>query len=230
MRISVITPTCDRPVGIKLLEKYMAAQTIQPDEWIVADGGKTPASLTRGQTHLHAPFTPGARNLMNNVLRGLRTVTGDVVFVFEDDDIYFPDHIEKSLKHLESTPATGGDGLKYFNVRERCWIEMKNKGSALCQTSFRRELLPVMEAAAKKCFHDNSFGLDCLFWKEVGLPAAQMSTVVGMKGLPGTPGLGMGHRPNPIRRGWKFDPTFSKLAEWVGQERAAPYTSMYEYR
>ena len=39
LRVSVITPTADQPIGIKLLEGYVQAQTVQPFEWIVADDG-----------------------------------------------------------------------------------------------------------------------------------------------------------------------------------------------
>src|SRR5690606_25010357 len=48
MRISIITPTADRPRGIELCERYMARQTVQPHEWVVADGGHIPAKLTMG--------------------------------------------------------------------------------------------------------------------------------------------------------------------------------------
>lgn len=91
MRLSIITPTCDRPAGIALCERYMARQTLQPHEWIVADGGSTPAALTMGQVHLHHPGERGAANLAGNILRALDAVTGDAVVVWEDDDWYAPD-------------------------------------------------------------------------------------------------------------------------------------------
>ena len=52
MSITVITPTADQPIGMRLLEKYMARQTVQPDEWIVADDGEVPARLALGQKHI----------------------------------------------------------------------------------------------------------------------------------------------------------------------------------
>ena len=70
-KVSLITTTCDRPFGIGLMEQYVAAQTIQPDEWIVADGGSVPAILTKGQIHLHNPQPAGAKNLADNVLAAL---------------------------------------------------------------------------------------------------------------------------------------------------------------
>lgn len=82
MRISVVTPTCDRPFGIALAEKYMARQTIKPYEWIVADGGKVPARCTLRQTHLHEPSPSGAVNLATNVIRAMDAASGDAIVMW----------------------------------------------------------------------------------------------------------------------------------------------------
>src|SRR5687768_6841694 len=50
--ITVITPTADRPAAWPLAERWMARQTVQPDQWIVADDGIAPAPLTMGQQHI----------------------------------------------------------------------------------------------------------------------------------------------------------------------------------
>lgn len=226
MKISVITPTCGRHAAIPFIEKYMRAQTVQPDEWVVADGGVEPAPLTMGQTHIHYPCEPGARNLARNMLHALEAVTGDVVVMFEDDDIYLPNHIEESVKVLQRQNAAGCSSLRYFNLEHRCWIEMRNKGSALCQTSFRREALNLMRNMANECLITNSYCLDQKFWGVGQWTSNLPQTVIGLKGLPGVAGLGIGHRPDFKKRGWVSDPSLSKLKEWVGEDIVRPYTEL----
>src|SRR5690606_9818079 len=119
MRVSVITPTCDRPRGIELCERWMARQTMRPDEWIVADSGQIAASLTMGQIHLRQPMPPGAQNLASNILRALDAATGDVVIFAEDDDYYRADHIEQCINGLATKSAYGCPTLNYFNVAHR---------------------------------------------------------------------------------------------------------------
>lgn len=228
MTISIITPTCNRPFGIPLLEKYVAEQSIQPDQWIVADGGSEPALLTMGQQHSHVPAAPGGANLCNNIIRGLREATGEYIFIFEDDDVYYRDHIERNLQRLMSgNSASGGSELNYFNVAHRCWVKMKNKGSALCQTAFHRRLIPLMINAAESAKTCKDYGIDTRFWNLCGAQPHNLLTVIGIKGLPGTEGLGIGHRPNS-KRAWVNDPNMTQLKEWIGHERTEPYRRAYQ--
>ena len=94
MKISVITPTCDRAVAIALAERFMAWQTLLPDEWIIVDGGQTPASCTMGQIHLHEARPPGAANFAHNLLNGLARARGDLIVFWEDDDWYSRGHLQ----------------------------------------------------------------------------------------------------------------------------------------
>lgn len=221
MRISVITPTADQPRGIELLEGYMARQTVQPDQWIVADDGTVPAMLTMGQTHLVRPRTQeGGRSLASNLLAGLDTAVGDVLLVFEHDDWYSADHIETCLLGLRGAHATGSRWQRYYNVEHRCWVVMDNVGSALCNTAFTRAVVPDMRAAAQRVLDSGSIGLDRLFWDSLAQAdkcITETETVVGIKGLPGRPGLGMGHRPSQSNR-WTMDAGGTKLREWVGAD------------
>lgn len=209
--ISVITPTCDRPEGIALLQQYMARQTVQPDQWIIANGGD--AFNLDGATVINDKRQPGPENLAKNILNGLECATGDVILIMEDDDWYAPDHIEMQLKHLASCDATGDNTLRYFNLRAQAYRIMKNVGSALCQTAFKASLKPKMVEAAFDALTNKSYNIDGAFWSSVPRTVHNDHTVVGIKGLSGTVGLGIGHRPDAR---WKRDPT--KLREWIGQD------------
>lgn len=220
MKISVITPTCDRPFGIKLCEKYMARQSVQPDEWIVGDGGQTPAPLTMGQTHIHQPKPPGAANLTGNLQAALEAVTGDVLLIMEDDDWYRADHIEKAMQGLVEAPVYGCNWLHYYHVGERRWSKFRNRGSALCQTAMRGDMIGRFRAAVAYARQHGSYGVDGRFWSGLESHATAEQTVVGIKGLPGTRGLGVGHRSHPRVR-WQHDPDLSELRRWIGEDAEA---------
>jgi glycosyltransferase involved in cell wall biosynthesis len=223
MRISVITPTADQPLGMALAEQYMARQTLQPDEWIVADDGVEHAKLTLGQTHLKLPrLYEGGRSLANNILEALPEVTGDVIVIWEHDDWYARDHIETSLKTLGKHLATGSSGQRYYNVQHRMYLSLVNRGSALCNTTLRYEAVGYLRKAALQVLEHGGIGVDRLFWDAVppGLRNVhKVNTMVGIKGLPGRLGLGVGHRPKiQSRRRWRVDMGSTVLKLWVGQD------------
>lgn len=222
VKVSVVTPTCDRPHAFALCERWMARQTVTPDEWIVADGGKSSANCTMRQRHLHDPSQPGAANFARNLTNGLLAASGDVVVFVEDDDHYAPDHVEHIVSQLERNPqalAAGDDRLRYYNVAHRWWREFANVGSALCQTALRREAIPGFLNVIRECRRVRAYGIDAAFWRLIPRERWAISrtgTVVGMKGLPGTAGLGIGHRPRAEQ--WNRDRDGAKLREWIGYD------------
>ena len=221
-KISVITPTADQPMGIELLEKYMARQTVQPDEWIVSDDGISHARLTMGQKHIARPRTHDkGQSLAQNIIKGLEVVTGNIVLIMEHDDYYAPNHIEVCVNALEKAEAAGSKTQRYYNVEHRCWLVMANVGSSLCNTAFHAKHIPMMHTAARVAFSSNLYSLDRIFWDSMTprykVNLHDINTVVGIKGLPGRVGLGLGHRPDKTRP-WKYDKDLSKLREWIGDD------------
>lgn len=221
-RVSVITPTCDRPYGMALLERWMRRQTRQPDEWIVADGGRTPVVCTMGQIHKHCQRRPGTENFANNLLMALAAVTGEIVIVAEDDDWYAPTHIETLVSQFENPRVriAGDDQQRYYNVPERKWRIFNNKGASLCQTAMVAALIPTFTAAIQRCLRRQSYGIDAALWQTQPVSARSLirsSTVLGIKGLPGQMGLGIGHRP---QGGWTLDRDGQQLREWIGDDAA----------
>lgn len=224
--ITVITPTHDRPAAWPLIERWMKRQTVQPDQWIVADDGQKPAPLTMGQTRVRASqVRVGASSLIHNLLGAINQVKGDTVLIMEDDDYYRANHIEVCMKHLANADATGCDRMMYYNVRMRAWMELPNTGSALCNTAFNRKCLPLLAAAAGEALGRGVYHVDRYFWQRVRHPAIHKeSTVVGIKGLPGTVGLGIGHRDG---KRWIHDPDFNHLRKWIGED-AEYYANFYQ--
>lgn len=222
---TVLTPTCDRPVAFALAEEYMRRQTLQPDEWIVVDGGEEPTRCTLGQTYIHQPSPPGARNLARNLLVGLALVKTDILVCWEDDDWYHPTHLERLLGQLrlDGVLLAGDPSQRYYNVAQRKWRVYKNRGSCLCQTGMHRSLIPTFQKTIERCLQANSYGIDGRFWSDVSRrhwDLVPTLTCLGIKGLPGRQGLGVGHRPD---RHWRADPNCTQLQAWIGAEDAARY-------
>lgn len=231
MTITLITPTADQPRGMALAEYYMQRQTLAFDQWIVADDGNTPATLTMGQQHIVRPREhEGGRSLAGNILAALPHAIGDMIVIIEHDDYYAPNHLEVCAEYLQAGAWACGSGtLRYYNLPNRCWRVMKNNGSALCNTALTREALPHLEAAAQTAFEQNIIGLDGNFWRRmaaVGAPCVVhgTNTVVGIKGLPGRAGLGIGHRPKPHQ--WVKDRNWQRLRIWLGDADAQNYINI----
>jgi glycosyltransferase involved in cell wall biosynthesis len=233
MTLTVITPTCNRPAGFALLEHYMARQTRQPDQWLVADGGST-AVVKQGAVtfeHLWVPTPPGAVNLCTNLLRSLAYVRSDLVAIMEDDDYYAPDHLAKLTAQLspEYVMVAGDPKQRYYNVQHKMWRVFDNKGSSLCQTGFKAAiLLPLFTKCVQRCLDMQEYGVDGAFWQKIpkgGWALDHTATVVGVKGLPGQTGLGVGHRPE-VRRGWRHDPDLQQLRAWIGDDDLTRYLAL----
>jgi len=239
--VSVITPTCDRPVGLALTERWMARQTRQPDEWIVVDGGAQPvmpASLQHSAVRIIRRGTEGIRaeNFVRNLIAGLDAAQGDQIVFWEDDDYYAPTHLEQTLALLDEPGIclVGDPMQRYYNVGERRWRTYRNKGSSLCQTGMSREAVPWCHEVLAVCLATKSYGVDGRLWVPVLCGTMRgtlrpLQTVVGIKGVPGQVGLGVGHRV-PIVEKWTADPLLTMLRTWIGADADvyAPYRRAQE--
>jgi glycosyltransferase involved in cell wall biosynthesis len=236
--VSVITPTCDRPAGLALTERWMARQTRLPDEWIVVDGGTQPATISRlpYQRVLRRPGGVGADNFVRNLIAGLDAAQGDQIIFWEDDDYYAPTHLEQTLALLDEPGIclVGDPKQRYYNVGARRWRIYNNKGSSLCQTGMAREALPWCREVIQACHDTKSYGVDGRLWVPMLCGTMRgtlrpLETVVGIKGVPGQVGLGVGHRA-PIVSTWTADPALTTLRSWIGDDVDvyAPYQQRQE--
>lgn len=235
--VTLVTPTADQPTGMGLLADYTFAQTARTRSaaWLVVDGGREPI-CTDDVMGIDADYIrrrPGmtetpVENLCHNLRRALEEVTTEFVIILEHDDCYLPRHIETMMQKLAQPGvlAAGDDQQRYYHVPTRRYLQLDNVGAALCQTGFRSEALPLMLDAIHECHHIGSRGIDAAFWSRIkghqrSLYRAQQ--VVGIKGLPGAPGIGVGHRPDVSGYEWLDDSDGEKLREWCGD-----YASNYD--
>lgn len=189
----------------------MAAQTVQPDEWLILDTATEP---------------PGALNFLANLERGVTRATGDRLIFWEDDDYYDPRHLERLLALWDAHPAAqlvGDPTQRYYNLPRRRYKTFANKGASLCQTGMSADLrgwfADTLAACRRLSDHKPAYGLDGRLWAPALTGAiahvlTPLHTVVGIKGLPGQSGLGVGHRREIVQH-WAHDPTGTVLRQWI---------------
>jgi len=217
-KITVITPTGDRPLAFALCQKWMAAQTRQPDQWIVVDDGKVPLTQTVPMQYVRRE--PTAKDpkftLALNLKKALPLVTGDRVIIFEDDDYYAPEYIETMSRMLMTRVLTGIMNAKYYYLPTGGYYQNHNdKHASFSQTAFRSAILPAIKEILDEC--QTPF-IDIQIWAKFGgqgklFADTDRPLFVSMKGLPGRAGIGGGHNVN-LYRGKNDSSDRSILKAW----------------
>ena len=236
--ITIVTPTCDRPLPFALAEKYMARQTMKDFQWIVLDDGKTPVVTTMGQTVIRTNDTYGfsslPKKLMNLFVDPNRYIKTDSVAIIEDDDWYAPNYLEYMVGKLSQGDIVGEGRTIYYNVALRRWAVHTNMTHcSLCATGFNRRTFQAFynEAACLDPF------VDMRFWERASQrftrliydPDRQLCgrTFVGIKGMPGKRGYSTSHNPDdPNHRNAFQDLDLTKLRSWIGDDADA-YAPFY---
>jgi len=105
--VSVIVPTYNRPDGLRQALESIAAQTYQNIEALVVnDAGEDVSAVIEEfksrltinyLVHKQNKDLAGARNT------GLKHAAGDYVAYLDDDDVFFPNHIEEALRILTNS-------------------------------------------------------------------------------------------------------------------------------
>lgn len=227
--ISLVTATGDRPEAFALLERWIAAQDYAGEyEWIVVDDGHTPTRTTMGQIVLAQPPMGGC-SLIRNLSIALAAAQSNAVVFLEDDDYYAPGYLTAVAQSLATAVAYGETPARYYHVGKRLWRELpSNKHSSLCATAVRGKALVLFRDLLTRVSVPM---IDVWFWAHVRewaytyeLAQTDQPRVVGIKGMPGRPGIGVGHRAGGDR--WHRDNDFSRLREWLGHD-AECYAGYY---
>lgn len=175
MKVSVFTPSRERPECLASCRKWIAQQTYPIHEHIVSEGG----------------------TLVENLMDGLPKVTGDIIVIAEDDDYYPPDWVETCVSAFSLGALAYGDiRSHYYHLGLRRYRLFKHSGRAsLSTTALRTSLVGMLLDA---CTSEKM--IDIRFWRELTdqhVPRAfrdsATAKVVGLKGRPGLRGLGFGH-------------------------------------
>jgi hypothetical protein len=228
--ITAVTCTGDRPMPFGLCVEYMANQTRRPDEWIIVDDGRVPLtqSAQRLQEYCEIPNVKIVRRLAQrydpphtlcvNLLEALEHVSNTSIVFIEDDDWYSPRHIELIDEGLQAADLVGFQGIVYYHVGRRCYRAMGETSphASLCQTGITANAGQTLSRICAS--QDTGFFVDLRLWREfagnINLQK-NMGTVVGIKGLPGRPGLTAGWRSS---NGYTPDRELKYLESLIGED------------
>ena len=220
--LTLLTATGARPVAWAICEKLMARQDYTGDvRWVVVDDGPEPQPVTFSRPGWSVevirpePFwKPGQNSQSRNLLAGLEVILADEqVIIIEDDDYYAPNWLTVVAEKLESLDLVGLNRAKYYNLKMKKYRQMGNVNhSSLCSTAMRGEALKVFRAV---CEPRHKF-IDMALWRDVegSKHLFNGQNVIGIKGLPGRPGIGCGH--SKAFKG-KQDDDGSVLRLWLGE-------------
>lgn len=200
-RIVAITVTGGRPLAWGLCKYMMSRQTLKPDLWVIVDDCE-PRSLMDIETcpiaviYPEKVWQPGENSQAANLLAALEFVNADdKVIIIEDDDYYHPHYIATAVDRLHNHEMVGESSALYYNIANRTWKNCANFAhSSLCATAVKGVAVEMLRAA---CRNRPKF-IDLELWRKGGsriknrLYATRFC--VGIKGLPGRPGIGSGHK------------------------------------
>ncbi len=203
MNVYALTPTGMRPEGLALLGEYLNAQTYKGTlTWVIVDdcdpGTRVPRMRKGITVDVVRPgwrWQPGENTQARCMALGLagRVGINDAVIILEDDDVYLPEHVSNMLFWLEKADLVGERDSWYYNVTTGRWRILPGKFHAsLCSVACKGQatdhLLRLCQGGGKM--------LDMRLWRTFAGPKKLLDShnVIGIKGLPGRPGIGVGHR------------------------------------
>lgn len=142
---AILTPTGDRASAFARCAAMVAAQSLQPRQWVVVDDGRVPLPeqmpLPEGITYVRRTPHPEdpPHTLSSNLLAGLDHITQDRVLLFEDDDWYAPQYAEYLVPFLDNFQLVGLQNIRYYHLRGSAWKHGHQPAhTALAQSAFCR--------------------------------------------------------------------------------------------
>lgn len=224
--VTLITCTGFRPEAFGLCRYFVERQTYKGEiQWIIVTdepGLKIPASTNK---HIHieqhqAPraWTPDYNTHRGNMELALTKVSGDYVFIIEDDDHYHPRYVQSYLDLLGHVDVVGISHARYYHAKIAGWKLLQNdRHASLSSTAFHKRAMPHMVKAVNSgdMYFDRDFWLRVHDNKLAYALIGNSNLSTGIKGLPGREGITPSHKE---LRDYMLDLDISKLREWVGSD------------
>lgn len=209
MKISVVTPTKDRPEMLPLVRQWFEEQTTPVHEHLVIDGGSHLENLRRGALEVD-PST-------------------DVILWADDDDHYRPDYTEWVTWAFSNSPAVAVGQLcsEMHHIRTERWRQFEPVGPLPGLMAFRLEIRDAVlermarEDTPKLLFRDGAQGPTL---------TTEVQYVTHIKGLyPLGPGQGLSvkHHGTPARYPM-VDSDLESLSRKIGRRAVESYLEAIE--
>lgn len=139
-KVSVIIPSYKRaPFLVECVESILG-QTLPPSQILLVNDGSCDATrsvIAQYGDRIEYLETPNAGKAAA-LNKGLTRVTGEYVWIFDDDDVALPDAVERHVKALEENPQFG------FSYSTFYFSRMDERGGSL-EPGFEFELPAVDE-------------------------------------------------------------------------------------
>jgi glycosyltransferase involved in cell wall biosynthesis len=150
-KITVIIPTYNRTEFLAECLDSILAQTLPASQIIVVNDGaieKTRRILGPYMKSINYLESDHLYSRSNAINYGLKEVTGDYVWIFDDDDVALPDALERFVAPLEKNPEHGFSYSTYFFTGNQ--QENNRLGDILWETPIpeieeRGILIPLLE-------------------------------------------------------------------------------------
>ena len=121
-RVSVIIPTYNRAGYLKQSLESVLAQTYRNLEVIVVNDGSTDETKTKLEPYLNriSYFEKSNGGKSSALNLGLKHISGEYVWVFDDDDIALPELVASHISVFESQPEVGFvySGYAFFEGKD----------------------------------------------------------------------------------------------------------------
>lgn len=107
-KVTVVIPTCDRPIELHAALTSVYAQTFQDIESFVVDNGREPVPATLRTQFPHAVFLRIPPRSGPAVARnwGAMHACGDYIAFLDDDDVWPSNYLTHMSRHLDETADT----------------------------------------------------------------------------------------------------------------------------
>jgi len=228
--ITLITPTGDRPLAFALCQNWMRKQTLQPYQWIVIDDGKIPMKPYVPIEYIRRE--PGDNDpqctLILNLLTALPRIESNKIIIIEDDEYYAPKYVAEVAFRLDHHEVVGIGTTKYYHLFSGGNYRHRNKENAsLAQTAFRDSFLSEFKEILNTDVKESR--IDKHIWRKlrggdrgfIFIDDKNNPLYVGIKGLPGRPGV-IGHDPESSpyhRKHCSPDISRRRLKDWIPESK-----------
>ena len=232
-KIALITPTGERPKQFRDCAEYMKRQNYLGEVvWIIVDDGRESTTeavqpdFKKNWTIVKSfpvpKWKPGQNTQSRNLQEGIKELEKikgiEYVFIIEDDDWYSECYLLEMVKQMIGYQLTAQVNTIYINVKDfTIRFNHNSKHGSLFQVGFSIDILNVFKRVVSRAVRF----IDIQLFKESvrkNLFHSQQRLSIGIKGQPGRPGIGNGHKMiHPERIKLTVEET-NQLALFVGQD------------
>lgn len=193
--LTVITPTGGRPEAFAVLAECIRRQTCRDFEWIVVDDCDPATEVPQVHDRItvvrpEPRWEAGQNTQARNILAGIEAASSDAVAIMEDDDWYCDGWVQQCIDWMAEHELAGEGDSHYYNVANGTGKRMRNmRHASMCATVCRGRALDELVRVCRNLGQR----IDMNLWKIGGHVEPWAGRVVGIKGVPGRPGIGCGH-------------------------------------